>query len=90
MALTRSFSRTALIWWYCATCALLRSRAAASGARLYGPSGLRNLSGPPAEQTVYSRLRDVEDAVRIWQISEDLTGTAFPFLPSSGERRVSG
>ncbi|TYC07083.1 SDR family NAD(P)-dependent oxidoreductase [Micromonospora sp. WP24] len=63
---------------------------AASGARLYGPSGLRNLSGPPAEQTIYSRLCGADDAARVWQISENLTGTAFPAMPSSSDRRVSG
>lgn len=46
----------------------------ARGARLYGPSGFRHLSGPPAEQPVFSRLTDVADAQRIWEISERLTG----------------
>ena len=50
----------------------------ARGARLYGPSGLGHLSGPPAEQSVYSRLRSDDDATRIWQISEHLTHTSFP------------
>ncbi|MBW0273789.1 short-chain dehydrogenase [Nocardia sp. MH4] len=45
----------------------------ARGARLYGPSGLGHLSGAPAEQAVYSRLRSADDAARLWQISEDLT-----------------
>ncbi|MEU6408616.1 SDR family oxidoreductase [Microbispora sp. NPDC046933] len=40
---------------------------------LYGPSGLGNLSGPPAEQRMYSRLRSTDDAERVWQISERLT-----------------
>ena len=50
----------------------------ARGGRLYGPGGLAHLSGAPAEQAVYSRLRGEDDARRIWQISEDLTRTAFP------------
>ncbi|MFE3442663.1 SDR family oxidoreductase [Nocardia sp. NPDC059180] len=41
--------------------------------RFYGPSGPGHLGGPPAEQKLYSRLRSIEDAQRIWQISEDLT-----------------
>ncbi|MGW5259899.1 SDR family oxidoreductase [Microbispora sp. NPDC004025] len=40
---------------------------------LYGPSGLGNLSGPPAEQRMYSRLRSADDAERVWLISERLT-----------------
>ena len=40
------------------------------------------LSGPPAEQAVYSRLRSEEDAKRIWQISERLTHTTF--APAQG------
>ena len=55
----------------------------ARGARLYGPRGLAHLSGPPAEQAVYSRLRSEDDAERIWQISENLTRTAFPVVESA-------
>ncbi|MBB5790141.1 SDR family oxidoreductase [Jiangella mangrovi] len=49
----------------------------AEGGRFYGPSGLGHLSGPPAEQRLYSRLRDTETAARVWQISEDLTKVTF-------------
>ncbi|TWG12446.1 NAD(P)-dependent dehydrogenase (short-subunit alcohol dehydrogenase family) [Actinoplanes teichomyceticus] len=49
----------------------------ARGGRFYGPSGLAHLSGPPAEQPVYTRLHSLEDARRIWQISENLTGATF-------------
>ncbi|MFI6314183.1 SDR family oxidoreductase [Nocardia fusca] len=52
----------------------------ARGARLYGPSGFRHLSGPPAEQALYSRLRGADDAERIWEISEKLTRTSFPVV----------
>lgn len=48
------------------------------GGKLYGPSGFRHLGGPPTEQTVYSRLTDVDDAVRGWQLSQDLAGVRFP------------
>ncbi|MFB6679013.1 SDR family oxidoreductase [Streptomyces sp. NPDC056390] len=44
----------------------------------YGPSGLGHLGGAPAEQKLYSRLRSVEDARRIWRISEELTDVSFP------------
>ncbi|MEV3965471.1 SDR family oxidoreductase [Nocardia sp. NPDC050193] len=52
----------------------------ARGGRLYGPSGFRHLSGPPAEQALYSRLRGADDAEHIWQISEQLTRTSFPVV----------
>lgn len=48
----------------------------ARGARLYGPSRFRNLSGPPAEQPLYSRLTSETDASRIWDVSEQLTASA--------------
>ncbi|WP_223626980.1 SDR family oxidoreductase [Microbacterium sp. EST19A] len=43
-------------------------------ARLYGPRGLAHLGGGPAEQPLYSRLRSEEEAQRVWQVSEELTG----------------
>ncbi|WP_136057025.1 SDR family oxidoreductase [Microbacterium sp. K24] len=42
--------------------------------RLYGPRGLAHLGGAPAEQKMYSRLRSEEEARRVWQVSEELTG----------------
>ncbi|GGM42641.1 SDR family oxidoreductase [Dactylosporangium sucinum] len=50
----------------------------ARGARLYGPGGFQHISGAPAEQALYSRLRSEDDAERVWRISEDLTHVAFP------------
>ncbi|MDG4832328.1 SDR family oxidoreductase [Solwaraspora sp. WMMD1047] len=50
----------------------------ARGGRLYGPSGPRNLGGGPAEHAIYSRLRSQDEANRVWQLSEELTGTSFP------------
>ncbi|MFE0593913.1 SDR family oxidoreductase [Micromonospora echinospora] len=44
---------------------------------LYGPSGPGNLGGPPAEQRTYPPLRSTEEAQRVWQVSERLTGAAF-------------
>ncbi len=46
--------------------------------RLYGPSGVGHFAGPPAEQKLYSRLRDAEDARRLWTVTEELTGVRFP------------
>lgn len=49
----------------------------AGAARFYGPSGPGHLGGPPAEQTLYSRLRSAEDSRRVWELSEELTATSF-------------
>lgn len=53
--------------------------AATSGdaGRLYGPRGIGHMGGGPAEQKMYSRLRSDEQAQRIWQVSEKLTGVTF-------------
>ncbi|GAA1671891.1 SDR family oxidoreductase [Kribbella yunnanensis] len=42
----------------------------------YGPSGPGHLGGPPAQQKLYSRLHSTRQAQRIWQVSEELTGTS--------------
>ncbi|MET7928417.1 hypothetical protein ABZT43_31430 [Streptomyces sp. NPDC005349] len=44
----------------------------------YGPRGLGHMGGPPGEQKLYSRLRSVEEARRIWHVSEELTQVSFP------------
>ncbi len=56
----------------------------ARGGRLYGPSGFGHLSGAPAEQDVYPRLRSEDEATRVWQISENLTQTSFPTDEGAG------
>ena len=48
---------------------------AKSGA-FYGPKGLGHLGGPPAEQALFSRLRSVDEAARVWATSEELVGAA--------------
>ncbi|WP_436523576.1 SDR family oxidoreductase [Actinoplanes sp. HUAS TT8] len=49
----------------------------ARDAGFYGPSGPGHLGGPPAEQKLYSRLRDEQEAARVWAVSEKLTNVAF-------------
>lgn len=44
----------------------------ATAGSLYGPSGIGHLGGPPAQQKLYSRLRTVDQAQRIWKVSEEL------------------
>lgn len=46
----------------------------ARGGRLYGPRGFLHLGGAPAEQKLYSRLRNPEQGERVWRMSEELTG----------------
>jgi len=43
----------------------------------YGPGRIGELKGAPAEARVMIQARDVEDAARLWEISERLTGTSF-------------
>lgn len=50
----------------------------AGGRRLYGPRGIGHVGGGPGEQPLYSRLRHPDQARRIWQLSEELTGVQFP------------
>jgi len=50
----------------------------ATSGLFYGPSRWLHISGAPAEQKPYRRLRSAEDAERIWLLSEQLTGVSFP------------
>ncbi|WP_420031414.1 SDR family oxidoreductase [Streptomyces sp. cg28] len=51
---------------------LAAADATARGGAFYGPSGPGHLGGPPAEQRLYSRLTDPEEARRVWETSEEL------------------
>lgn len=74
----RALSRRGILFGTPSSAALSAVYAATSpdadGARLYGPRGLRHLSGLPAEQQLYSRLRSESEARRVWEVSEQLTG----------------
>ncbi|NQX26084.1 SDR family oxidoreductase [Microbacteriaceae bacterium VKM Ac-2854] len=50
----------------------------ARGGLFYGPSGPGHLGGGPAEQPLFSRLRSPEEAARVWQVSQELTGVPLP------------
>jgi NAD(P)-dependent dehydrogenase (short-subunit alcohol dehydrogenase family) len=50
----------------------------AEAGRFYGPKGPGHTGGGPAEQKLYSRLADENEARRVWTISEELTGVEFP------------
>ena len=76
--LIRAMSRRGILVGTPSSAALSAVYAATSpdarGGRLYGPKGFRQLSGLPAEQPVYSRLRSEADGRRVWELSEQLTG----------------
>lgn len=50
----------------------------ARGSLLYGPSGPGHLGGAPAAHAMFRPLRGAQDAARLWELSEQLTKTAFP------------
>jgi hypothetical protein len=58
--------------------ALLAATTPDAGGRFFGPRRPGHISGPPAEQAPYRSLRSVEDARRLWQLSEELIGVSFP------------
>ncbi|MCW3494168.1 SDR family oxidoreductase [Microbacterium sp. SSM24] len=74
----RAMSRRGLLFGTPQSAALSAVHAATSpdarGGRLYGPKGFRHLSGLPAEQALYTRLRSESEAQRAWELSERLTG----------------
>jgi NAD(P)-dependent dehydrogenase (short-subunit alcohol dehydrogenase family) len=49
---------------------------AASG-RYYGPTGWRETRGAPGEAQIYPQAADPEAGVRLWALSETLTGMSF-------------
>lgn len=58
--------------------ALMAVTAPDAGGLMFGPRGPGHLSGAPAQQELYSRLRSVEEAARVWDLSQELAGVTFP------------
>ncbi|MFE0203991.1 MULTISPECIES: SDR family oxidoreductase [Streptomyces] len=50
----------------------------AGGGQLYGPDGLGQFTGGPTRLAIYRSARSEATAARLWQVSERLTGVAFP------------
>ncbi|MFD5315871.1 SDR family oxidoreductase [Streptomyces sp. NPDC127098] len=48
------------------------------GDQFFGPKGLGNVGGAPAEQRLWAPLRDMAEAHKVWETSERLVGAAFP------------
>ena len=74
----RAVSRTGFLVGTANTAALPALLAATSpdsrGGQFYGPKGLANLGGAPAQQELWAPLRSMDDACRLWEASEQLTG----------------
>lgn len=52
----------------------------ASGLRFYGPDGFREMRGHPIEVQPEAQAYDEASAVRLWQLSEQLTGVHYTAL----------
>jgi NAD(P)-dependent dehydrogenase (short-subunit alcohol dehydrogenase family) len=50
----------------------------ARGGAYYGPDGFGGLTGGPADARAPRRALNDADAARLWAVSEDLTGAAYP------------
>jgi NAD(P)-dependent dehydrogenase (short-subunit alcohol dehydrogenase family) len=50
----------------------------AVGGGYYGPGGFAELTGAPAPARVPRRARSAADAARLWRVSEQLAGVAYP------------
>ncbi len=50
----------------------------AQGGAYYGPTGPNEMAGPLGLATVPAEARDAQAAARLWQITEQATGTRFP------------
>ena len=67
----------------------LMADATATDGDFYGPQGLGNVGGPPGEQALWAPLRSVEDAARVWDVSEELTGVVLASDRQAGSSRGS-
>ncbi len=50
----------------------------AVGSGYYGPNGFQEMNGLPAPASVPRRALSEQDAVRLWQVAEDLTQVSYP------------
>jgi NAD(P)-dependent dehydrogenase (short-subunit alcohol dehydrogenase family) len=72
--IAQSAAMGALPTLYAATAADVRS------GDYFGPGGFRQLSGPPRKVGCHRRARSEDDARRLWEISEALTGVRYSAL----------
>ena len=57
--------------------ALLAATTPDAGGRFFGPQGPGHAGGSPAEQALWSPLREVEGASRLWNVSQEMVGVSF-------------
>lgn len=50
----------------------------AEGGGFYGPGGFGEMKGPPAPARIKPAGQDMDAARRLWEVTEELTGTRFP------------
>jgi hypothetical protein len=50
----------------------------AQGGVYYGPTGPNEIAGPLGVATVPAVARDAATAARLWDLTEEITGTRFP------------
>jgi NAD(P)-dependent dehydrogenase (short-subunit alcohol dehydrogenase family) len=48
------------------------------GGQFFGPKGLGDVGGAPAQRELWAPLRSDDDARRLWEVSERLVGVQFP------------
>ena len=53
------------------------------GASYVGPGGFKEQRGHPALASRTAAAGDTETAKRLWEVSTELTGVAFPPIPAS-------
>lgn len=59
---------------------------AAQSGSYWGPSGLFEVSGPPAPAKIPRHAQDEAVAARLWEVSEELTGVSFSLAPATRGR----
>ena len=49
----------------------------------YGPTGFQDMTGPVDRASMTRAARDQEAAEKLWSVSEELTGVAWPIFEKS-------
>lgn len=73
-----------------ATPTLFAATESLAGGSYVGPSGKREMTGPPTLVGRSSAASDPVAAARLWTASEELTGTGFPLDPNRIANRTKG